>query len=73
MKIIGIDDAGRGPVLAPMSLAGVLIDDESEQEILKELGAKDSKLLTSKKRMELKNEIQLKYKYKIEISFKYIY
>ena len=66
MKIIGVDDAGRGPVLAQMSLAGVLIDDEKEQEVLKEMGAKDSKLLTSKQRMLIKEQIQLKYKHRIE-------
>ena len=63
MKIIGIDDAGRGPVLANMFLAGVMIDDESEQEVLKEMGAKDSKLLTPKQRMAIKEQVQLKYKY----------
>ena len=65
MKIIGIDDAGRGPVLGSMSLAGVMIDDESEQEKIKEMGAKDSKLLSPAQRMRIKNEVQLKYKYKI--------
>ena len=30
--ILGIDDAGRGPVLGPMCLAGVLIYREIEEE-----------------------------------------
>jgi ribonuclease HII len=63
-KVIGIDDAGRGPVIGPMSLAGVLIEEEQEPE-LRELGVKDSKLLSPAKRMKIKNEIKLKYKYKI--------
>ena len=50
MKKIGIDDAGRGPVLGPMILAGLMIDDEKEESTLKEMGAKDSKLLTRKQR-----------------------
>jgi ribonuclease HII len=65
VKIIGIDDAGRGPVLGPMSLAGVMIDSESEQEKIKLLGAKDSKLLTPIQRKKIKDQVQLTYKYKI--------
>jgi len=64
-KIIGIDDAGRGPVLGPMSLAGVLIDTEAEQEKIKALGAKDSKLLSPVQRKRIKDAVQLTYKYKI--------
>ena len=44
MYLIGIDDAGRGPLLGPMFLAGVLIK-STDEKVLKELGAKDSKLL----------------------------
>jgi len=50
--ILGIDDAGRGPVLGPMCLAGVLIPKEIEEEF-RRAGIKDSKLLTPKKREEL--------------------
>jgi len=50
--IIGIDDAGRGPVIGPMVLAGVLIPREVEEEF-RRAGIKDSKLLTPKKRKEL--------------------
>ncbi|MBI5803100.1 ribonuclease HII [Candidatus Pacearchaeota archaeon] len=49
MLTLGIDDAGRGPVVGPMVLAGVLIDDEIAKTF-KELGVKDSKQLTAKKR-----------------------
>ena len=67
MKVIGIDDAGRGPVLGPMVLTGVLIEDEKEEEIIKEMGAKDSKLLTPKQRKKLSDEIMKKYTYKFEV------
>jgi ribonuclease HII len=47
--ILGIDDAGRGPVIGPMILAGCLIDESTEIEF-KKLGIKDSKELTPKRR-----------------------
>ncbi len=49
MLKIGIDDAGRGPVIGPMILAGVLINKEQETE-LRKLGVKDSKDLTPRRR-----------------------
>jgi ribonuclease HII len=47
--ILGIDDAGRGPVIGPMVLAGCLIDSKTEKEF-KKIGIKDSKQLTQKRR-----------------------
>ena len=52
MLLLGIDDAGRGPILGPMFLAGVLIKKEKEQE-LKDLGARDSKLIQHSERIKL--------------------
>ena len=65
--LLGIDDAGRGPVLGPMILAGVLIESKEEKEI-QSWGAKDSKLLTPKKRREIGRKIKEKFKYHIEIT-----
>ena len=48
MKVLGIDEAGRGPVIGPLIIAGVMISDGKEAM----LGAvKDSKLLAHKKRV----------------------
>ncbi len=66
-KLLGIDDAGRGPVLGPMVLAGVLIEVNQEQGI-KAWGAKDSKLLTPKKRGEIKEKVEAEFKHHIEIA-----
>ncbi|MEM3113411.1 MAG: ribonuclease HII [Candidatus Pacearchaeota archaeon] len=57
MLVLGIDDAGRGPVIGPMVLAGVLIKKETEREFMK-IGIKDSKLLSHKKRKVLSEEIK---------------
>ena len=54
--ICGIDDAGRGPVIGPMVLSGVLVD-ENDTESLKSIGVRDSKKLTPKKRTYLYNKI----------------
>ena len=70
MKVLGIDEAGRGPVIGPLIVAGVMIQDG--KEVL--LGAvKDSKLLTHKKRIELNHLIQEHSEFKIiEVSPKEI-
>lgn len=57
MLKLGIDDAGRGPIIGPMILAGVLVNDEQE-EFLKEQGAKDSKLLLHPARIKLAETIK---------------
>lgn len=50
--ICGIDEAGRGPVIGDLVLCGVAIEEDNLNR-LKELGVKDSKLLTPKMREEL--------------------
>lgn len=57
--ILGIDDAGRGPVIGPMVLAGVLLTEDSQKE-LKKSGVKDSKELTQKRREVLAERIKEK-------------
>ena len=56
MKICGIDEARRGPVIGPMVISGILIDEEKVPE-LKKIGVKDSKLLTPKQRDNLFGKI----------------
>ena len=57
MRICGIDEAGRGSVIGPMVVAGILID-EKEIWRLENLGVKDSKKLTPEKRLKLSDEIK---------------
>jgi ribonuclease HII len=57
LMISGIDEAGKGPVLGPMCIAGLLMDDAANGALLK-LGVKDSKLLTPKKREVLDRDIK---------------
>jgi len=55
--ILGIDEAGRGPVLGPMVVAGVVID-EKDETMLKRAGVKDSKLLSPAQREKIAVEIK---------------
>lgn len=56
MLIAGVDEAGRGCVIGPLVVAGVAVQEEV-LPLLVELGVKDSKLLTAKKREALYPEI----------------
>jgi ribonuclease HII len=67
VKIIGIDDAGRGPVLGPMILAGVLAD-VSDNKVFREWGAKDSKLLTPGRRAVIKKKVVDNYQTHLEMA-----
>jgi len=57
LKIAGVDDAGRGPVVGPLVIAGVMFE-EKDLLRLKDLGVKDSKLLSPQKREQLAEEIK---------------
>jgi ribonuclease HII len=55
--IAGVDDAGRGSVIGPLVIAGVLISEEDMPKLV-ELGVKDSKLLSPQRREKLAAEIK---------------
>ena len=52
MLICGVEEAGRGPVIGPLVMCGVLIKEEDEDK-LKNIKVKDSKLLTPNQRERL--------------------
>ncbi|MBC8444162.1 ribonuclease HII [Candidatus Woesearchaeota archaeon] len=66
VKLVAIDEAGRGPVIGPMVLCGVMVDDK-EQFKLKLLGARDSKLLSVAKRKEVFELLKKEIEYKVII------
>ena len=57
MLILGIDDAGRGPVIGSMFISGVLLSVKQESLLLK-AGVTDSKLIEHEKRIELSKLIK---------------
>ena len=62
--ICGVDEAGKGPVMGPMVVAAVSVENA---KLIENLGFKDSKLLSSQRRLELFNLIKQNYSYEIEI------
>ena len=56
MLIAGVDDAGRGAIIGPLIIAGILVDEEGLEKI-KALGVRDSKTITPKRREHLAAEI----------------
>jgi len=56
VRVCGVDDAGRGPVIGPLVIAGVIIEEE-KLDRLKMLGVKDSKQLLASARTRLSKEI----------------
>ncbi len=66
MKVLGLDEAGRGSVVGPLVIAGVLIE-ESDSKKFKKMEIKDSKLLTKNARENLFPQIK-----KISLNYKII-
>jgi len=64
--VCGIDEAGRGPVIGPMVICGVLVK-EKDMPKLSSLGVKDSKLLTRNTRKILFEQIK-----KMVLDFNYV-
>ena len=64
MKLCGVDEAGRGPVIGPLVVAAAAIKNE---DLLNSMGLKDSKLLTSTRRKILDKEIRKHCDFALEI------
>ncbi len=66
MKICGIDEAGRGAILGPMVIAGVLLD-ENDLSKLQSIGVRDSKELTRETRERLFEKIARLCRFKVYV------
>ena len=66
MDILGIDEAGRGSVLGPMVIAGVVVPEKMEK-ILERMGVKDSKRLTPNRRTILSRKLRKMFDYEIVV------
>lgn len=55
--IAGVDDAGRGPIIGPLVIGGVLMEGDRQRELVA-MGVKDSKLLTPDVRTALDGKVR---------------
>jgi len=55
-SVLGVDEAGRGPVIGPLIVGGFVMD-EDRTDRLRELGVRDSKTLAPHRREELYEEL----------------
>ena len=62
MDTLGLDEAGRGPVLGPMVMAGIVIP-EKKEKIIERMGVKDSKRLTPNRRAVLYRKLTKMFDY----------
>jgi len=56
-RIVGIDEAGKGPVIGPLVVCGFAIESNKLGE-LKELNVKDSKRISKKRREEMARKLK---------------
>ena len=66
MDILGIDEAGRGSVLGPMVIAGVIVPEKMDK-VLERMGVKDSKRLTPNRRTILSRKLKKMFEYEIVV------
>ena len=66
MDILGIDEAGRGSVLGPMVIAGVIVPEKMDK-VLETMGVKDSKRLTPNRRTILSRKLKKMFEYEIVV------
>lgn len=55
--IAGVDDAGRGPIIGPLVVAGVLMAEDRTKSLFA-MGVRDSKMLTPETRTDLSGRIR---------------
>ena len=60
IMVIGVDEAGKGPVLGPMVISAIACENEED---LREIGVRDSKALTPSKRKEIYNTLTKQFPY----------
>ncbi|WP_405276993.1 ribonuclease HII [Methanobrevibacter sp.] len=66
MDILGIDEAGRGSVLGPLVIAGVVVPEKMEK-VLERMGVKDSKRLVPHRRTILSRKLKKMFDYEIVV------
>ena len=66
MDVLGIDEAGRGSVLGPLVIAGVIVPEKMDI-VLERMGVKDSKRLTPNRRTILSRKLKKMFEYDLVV------
>ena len=66
MDVLGIDEAGRGSVLGPLVIAGVIVPEKMDK-VLERMGVKDSKRLTPNRRTILSRKLKKMFEYDLVV------
>ena len=66
MDILGVDEAGRGSVLGPLVIAGVVVPEKMEK-VLERMGVKDSKRLVPHRRTILSRKLRKMFDHEIVV------
>ena len=66
MDILGVDEAGRGSVLGPLVIAGVIVPEKMDK-VLERMGVKDSKRLAPHRRTILSRKLKKMFDYEVVV------
>ena len=66
MDVLGIDEAGRGSVLGPLVIAGVIIPEKMDK-VLERMGVKDSKRLAPHRRTILSRKLKKMFEHEVVV------
>lgn len=66
MDILGVDEAGRGSVLGPLVIAGVIVPEKMDK-VLERMGVKDSKRLVPHRRTILSRKLKKMFDYEVVV------
>ena len=64
MDILGVDEAGRGSVLGPLVIAGVIVPEKMDK-VLERMGVKDSKRIVPHRRTILSRKLKKMFEWEV--------
>lgn len=66
MRVIGVDESGKGDFFGPLVIAALVADD-SEQQQLKALGVRDSKKISENKILQIADQLQANFAHAVVV------
>ena len=66
MRVIGVDESGKGDFFGPLVIAALVADD-TEEEALRSLGVRDSKTITENRILEIAVDLERTYQHSVVV------